>query len=725
MEILENEIDFSKYTIVDGIVSASEKESLINFFSDINISIEEITSELERENHQKVVQVKYSFSNQEFITKPLYYKNILYAHSVKDVPGIIKYFEDQVFWLDIEKHDWPKPKGQTDIDNLIINDMTDDDNFKKYLKLFGNNLNMGNIQRITKEGRSNQYYRNLENNNHWHDLVILIQEFIKSNGENIDKKYFKQLVFKWDGNKNTERLRSSLSPYFGNRALIERLKENIKLHKSKNLLNKEIMKPKIDLLKYKKQIILQGPPGTGKTREAKLMAKQIIGIPEVINDSDIIKYVKNGIRVKTSAGLKYYIIEDLDIENRNILVLRESDTSDYTRFDDVIDAYLRKLWNEKIEQNSLRRAATIAKYIYDELIELKNSEQFKLLQFHPSYTYEDFVRGIVSKPNQDGGITYEAENNVLGDFAKKALDNYLDSNKTGEKLKKELTFLEKFNAFKIEVLEELSKGKYFKIPNTTAQISEIDESSIKFTFKSNPSYKASLLFSDFNKLDELNLDYKSSTDVRKVENELKRKSVETYYFHLYDLIKKRSEKINTAEVPQLKNYVLIIDEINRANLSSVLGELIYSLEYRGESVESMYAIEGDNKLILPPNLYIIGTMNTADRSVGHIDYAIRRRFAFVDVLPKDLSDEDGITFDQILFNQVAELFDRNLSPEFKKKDVQLGHSYFIDKSKQEDGVSMSMRLEYEIKPILLEYVKDGVLIGDNIEIIIDKLEASI
>ena len=160
----------------------------------------------------------------------------------------------------------------------------------------------------------------------------------------------------------------------------------------------------------------------------------------------------------------------------------------------------------------------------------------------------------------------------------------------------------------------------------------------------------------------------------------------------------------------LKSFVLIIDEINRANLSSVLGELIYALEYRGEAVQSMYAIEDDNSLVLPPNLYIIGTMNTADRSVGHIDYAIRRRFAFVNVLPKDLTSELGDQFDSVLFAKVTDLFNTNLSPEFKKEDVQLGHSYFITKN-----TPIDIRWEYEIKPILLEYIKDGILIGQDIE----------
>ena len=187
--------------------------------------------------------------------------------------------------------------------------------------------------------------------------------------------------------------------------------------------------------------------------------------------------------------------------------------------------------------------------------------------------------------------------------------------------------------------------------------------------------------------------------------------------------------IDWAKKYKKKPYVLIIDEINRANLSAVLGELIYALEYRGEAVQSMYVIEGENNLILPPNLYIIGTMNTADRSVGHIDYAIRRRFAFVNVLPKELEKD----FHKELFKAVSKLFIDNydeyisnpdielkraktLSPEFRPEDVWLGHSYFITKN-----TPIDIRWEYEIKPILLEYVKDGILIGEGIETTINNL----
>ena len=108
-------------------------------------------------------------------------------------------------------------------------------------------------------------------------------------------------------------------------------------------------------------------------------------------------------------------------------------------------------------------------------------------------------------------------------------------------------------------------------------------------------------------------------------------------------------------------------------------------------------------------------MNTADRSVGHIDYAIRRRFAFVDILP----DETVITHDKAknLFKKVANLFSYEyLSPDFHKNDVQIGHSYFIVK----DDSELATKWQYEIKPILNEYIKDGILLSEA-QVVVDNL----
>lgn len=81
-----------------------------------------------------------------------------------------------------------------------------------------------------------------------------------------------------------------------------------------------------------------------------------------------------------------------------------------------------------------------------------------------------------------------------------------------------------------------------------------------------------------------------------------------------------------AEKDQSKPVVLIIDEINRGNLPKLLGELVYALEYRGNPVTLPFVCHNRSDLIIPENLYIIATMNSADRSIGHIDVAIRRRF---------------------------------------------------------------------------------------------------
>ena len=154
---------------------------------------------------------------------------------------------------------------------------------------------------------------------------------------------------------------------------------------------------------------------------------------------------------------------------------------------------------------------------------------------------------------------------------------------------------------------------------------------------------------------------------------------------------------------QDKAYVLIIDEINRANLNSVLGELIYALEYRGKMVNSMYKTEDGNGITIPHNLYVIGTMNTADRSVSHLDYAIRRRFTFIPVLANDevIANEES----KNIFNNVRNIVKDNISPEFNIDDIQIGHSYFLV-----EGKDLYYKLKYEIIPLLKEYVNDGILL---------------
>ena len=350
---------------------------------------------------------------------------------------------------------------------------------------------------------------------------------------------------------------------------------------------------------------------------------------------------------------------------------------------------------------------------------LEGCEQFKLIQFHPSYSYEDFVRGIVAKPNEEGdGIVYTAENKILGAFAKEAFNNWNKAQQNTQTLKEQ----DIFEAFIEHIKEELAQSEDYKYPLTDSiYIFNADDK--RFKYKGDNwevhSRGLNMNYAEIKRIIDSGIrDRQGVTKLTNIGGQARQHA--SYFIRIvekyYEFKESESYKPNITDKIPLKPYVLIIDEINRANLSAVLGELIYALEYRGEAVQSMYAIDDDNTLVLPANLYIIGTMNTADRSVGHIDYAIRRRFAFVDVLPKDLTNELGDNFAEKLYEKVSKLFEGNtLSPEFRKEEVQLGHSYFIT-----EQTPIAIRWEYEIKPILLEYIKDGVLI--NVEEKIQNIE---
>ena len=148
----------------------------------------------------------------------------------------------------------------------------------------------------------------------------------------------------------------------------------------------------------------------------------------------------------------------------------------------------------------------------------------------------------------------------------------------------------------------------------------------------------------------------------------------------------------------------------------MLGELIYALEYRGKPLYSIYDVEGTNSLIIPENLYIIGTMNTADLSIGHIDYGVKRRFAFIPVLPdkrqiesyydKSTNKDNTKQCAKKLYELVERIFEYYTSDYFCKNNVQIGHTYFFARSLKE----LKNRFIYQVLPILKDYYNDGILI---------------
>ena len=600
----------------------------IEFFNKLKIIEEEVTTDIEKQQGYFVVVVTYEYEGKSYQTKRLFYKDISLQKDVNNANGIQNYFGIPVFWLDIVTHKWPHGKG-AEIERTIIKDMFIGNNpdFEILLKKIANNQSTGFLQEITWDGRSQQYGFNFENNNHWHDLIKLVQVIIKNKGQLPDKEYFKRLVFRWrPGNKG----RDSLHPDFGNRALIWSLLNNIKSIQTQ-LSKMEFSK----ILLNKKQIILQGPPGTGKTYTAKDLAYKLI-------------------------------------------------------------------FNEDISKETEKRRS--------QLIQLEKSEQFKLVQFHPSYSYEDFVRGITAKSNGTQ-IEYVTENKTLIEFAETAYKNQINSNKAPATISKEKWLNEQFDLFIDDISEEIDEKEKVKLTKSV-NIIKIDEDAFRYKGLVGWSENGNrMLFSDIKQayLDENTV----RQDIKKNLNlsGLARHHA-SYYIRVLDLFRKYLKENNIVftaneEIEEhLKNYIFVIDEINRANLPSVLGELIYALEYRGSEVSSMYEVNGKKNIVIPENLLIIGTMNTADRSVGHIDYAIRRRFAFVDILP----NPSVILYPnaRALFDEISALFNSKdtLASDFKEEQVKLGHSYFMVK----DETELQLKAKYEIVPILEEYLKDGILL---------------
>lgn len=167
-----------------------------------------------------------------------------------------------------------------------------------------------------------------------------------------------------------------------------------------------------------------------------------------------------------------------------------------------------------------------------------------------------------------------------------------------------------------------------------------------------------------------------------------------------------------AESHPDENFVLIIDEINRGNISKIFGELITLLEFdkRGGAINALPATLTYSKkeFTVPKNLFIIGTMNSTDRSTGSIDYALRRRFQFY-TLQADINVLESIA-DQEVRAEAKDLFNKTLeyvkqeSTDSDYMDLMVGHSYFLVDSKEQ----LNRKWKFSVKPLLDEYYKDGL-----------------
>lgn len=154
-----------------------------------------------------------------------------------------------------------------------------------------------------------------------------------------------------------------------------------------------------------------------------------------------------------------------------------------------------------------------------------------------------------------------------------------------------------------------------------------------------------------------------------------------------------------------KKFLLIVDEINRANLSNVLGPVFYLFEPKkqvaaGQGVR-LETMGGTLLNKIPDNLHVVATMNTADRSIAVVDFALRRRFAWYTIEPRFFGKGEG----KELFDKVARLFEKHASD--SELNLQPGGSYFIAENREE----LNAKIEYELMPLMKEYFDEGLLLS--------------
>lgn len=324
-----------------------------------------------------------------------------------------------------------------------------------------------------------------------------------------------------------------------------------------------------------------------------------------------------------------------------------------------------------------------------------SENEIEFVQFHPSYDYTDFVEGL--RPiEKDGNIGFERKDGVFKEFCKKAI-NYSKPkdiwNNLGEYIKSNIDIDSSARKTKYHI--DNYDNKYIYLRGTSIQGYKIPISDVKKAYESklweggqkngNDSYTAALAK------------------------------------HIYETISSNNSTY--------KPFVFIIDEINRGEISKIFGELFYSIDpcYRGKSDKTLPLSQYHNLIpkgdifkagfYVPDNVYIIGTMNDIDRSVESMDFAFRRRFAFIEIKAEDrLSMLDELNDESLKTKATNRLKNINkaiseiecLSPAYH-----IGASYFLKLNNYEGNFELLW--EYHIEGLLREYLRGMRNVDDKIK----------
>lgn len=350
----------------------------------------------------------------------------------------------------------------------------------------------------------------------------------------------------------------------------------------------------------------------------------------------------------------------------------------------------------------------------------EQKKQVEFVQFHPSYDYSDFVEGLRPKINDDGSMGFELKDGIFKSFVSRARRNYENSQKSKEIVEKETSVQESMKNFFDNI--ELGVDEFKTLTENNFYISSIDDNFIHITIPGNDVVnKLVLSVGEIKQMLESGLTFNRVKDITNFFNKQFASQAYSYEFVILKAI--QSNKIRTrqssVETESLKKYIFIIDEINRGEISKIFGELFYSIDpgYRGKSGEIATQYSnlqlGNEKFYIPENLYIIGTMNDIDRSVDSFDFAMRRRFRFIEIKADATSGMlDGLKSNRLddaanellpeeAINRMTALNEAILEVEDLNENYQIGASYFLKLK----NLTFDELWTDCLRPLLQEYVQ--------------------
>ena len=355
------------------------------------------------------------------------------------------------------------------------------------------------------------------------------------------------------------------------------------------------------------------------------------------------------------------------------------------------------------------------------------------VQFHPSYDYTDFVEGLRPIDNGEGHIVFERKDGVFKEFCRKAVQNLIDSSKSVEELSDETYWKMLLEEF---VNDAIDNATTFKTVNGSEfVITGMTESYVSILNEQNA--KASILNVNIHEIltllfNEITLEY--VRDIRRYFGRMFGTQADSYTFVIVKKIREKHQRASANKVNQKhssriqeRDYVFIIDEINRGEASKIFGELFYAIDpgYRDDKdnpVQTQYqnliptSDVFAKGFYVPRNVYILATMNDIDRSVESMDFAMRRRFTWKEIKPEcteDMLDNLG----QSLADSTKETMHR-LNNEIVATDglgaaYSVGPAYFM-KIKDLKG-DFSALWNMNIEPLLREYLRGFRAIDDMME----------